>query len=164
VSHRVTAVSLATLLLIATLLTGCSNSSGTGLANMPEPDVIIAQTSNVASAARHETGGTPVQLRVQITNNATQPITLKRVQAQSVGNGAYTITEGMSATSAHPFDVLIPPTATRTISFWVEAYANDTIIGANGPVTLRMITNFDSPAGKFRKIVVQQVHDNASSY
>ena len=156
-SYRV-AVSLTTLLLIAAA--GCKSSSGTGLANIPEPDVVIAQTSSVASAARHVTGGTPVQLLVQITNNATQPITLRRVQAQSVGSGAYTITENMSDVSAHPFDVLIPPTATRTVSFWVAAIANDTIIGANGPVTLRMITNFDSPAGKFRSIVVQQVHES----
>ena len=164
-SHRVAVISLATLLPLATLsITGCSSASGTGLPNMPEPDVLIAQTSAVASAARHETGATPVQLLVQITNNAAQPITLKRVQAQSIGSGAYTITEGMSATSAHPFDLLIPPTATRTVSFWVAAIANDTIIGANGPVTLRMITNFDSPAGKFRKIIVQQVHDASSSY
>jgi len=161
--HRV-AVSLTTLLLSAALVTtGCKSSSGTGLASIPEPDVVIAQMSSVASIARHVTGGTPVQLIVQITNNATQPITLKRVQAQSVGQGAYTITEGMSDNSAHPFDVLIPPAATRSVTFWVAAIANDTIIGTNGPVTLRMIANFDSPAGKFRSIVVQQVHDSVGT-
>jgi hypothetical protein len=158
-SHRA-AVSLVTLLLAAALsTTGCHTASGTGLFDMPEPIVIIAQTSKVAAAARHETGSSPVQLLVQITNNATRPITLTRVQAQSVGSGAYTISEGMSDISAHPFDVLIPPTATRTVSFWVAAVANDTIVGANGPVTLRVTTNFDSPAGKFRSITVQQVHD-----
>jgi hypothetical protein len=162
-SHRA-AVSLTTLLLAAALsTTGCQSSSGTGLVDMPEPAVLIAQTSKVASAARHETGASPVQLLVQITNNASRPITLKRVQAQSVGSGAYTITEGMSDISAHPFDVLIPPTATRTVSFWVAATANDTIVGANGPVTLRLTASFDSPAGKFRSITVQQVHDSLGS-
>jgi hypothetical protein len=161
-SYRI-AVPLTALLLVTTLTTACGTSSGTGLASIPEPDMVIAQMSSVASVARHETGGTPVQLIVQITNNATQPITLKRVQAQSIGQGAYTITEGMSDNSAHPFDVLIPPTATRSVSFWVAAIANDTIIGANGPVTLRMIANFDSPAGKFRSIVVQQVHDSVGT-
>lgn len=156
-SYRI-AVPLTALLLVTTLPTGCKTSRGTGLASIPEPDVVIAQMSSVASVARHVTGGTPVQLIVQITNNAAQPITLKRVQAQSVGQGAYTITEGMSDNSAHPFDVLIPPTATRSVTFWVSAIANDTIVGTNGPVTLRMIANFDSPAGKFRSIVVQQVH------
>jgi hypothetical protein len=161
-SYRI-AVPLTALLLVTTLTTACGTSSGTGLASIPEPDVVIAQMSSVASVARHETGATPVELIVQITNNATQPITLKRVQAQSIGQGAYTITEGMSDNSAHPFDVLIPPTATRSVSFWVAAIANNTIIGANGPVTLRMITNFDSPAGKFRSIVVQQVHDSVGT-
>jgi hypothetical protein len=161
-SYRV-ALPLTALMLATTLTTGCMTSSGTGLAGIAEPDVVIAQMSSVASVARHVTGSTPVELIVQITNNATQPITLKRVQAQSVGQGAYTITEGMSDNSAHPFDVLIPPTATRSVSFWVAAYANDTIIGTNGPVTLRMIANFDSPAGKFRSIVVQQVHDSVGT-
>jgi hypothetical protein len=153
--YRVVAPFAALLLAITLSATGCSSSSGTGLADIPEPDVLIAQTSNVASAARHETGNTPIQLMVQITNNAKQPITLRRVQAQSVGQGAYTVTD----TSSHPFNVLIPPTATRTVSFWIAAYANDTIIGANGPVTLRVMTNFESSAGQFRSIVVQQVHD-----
>jgi hypothetical protein len=161
-SYRI-AVPLTALLLVTTLTTGCKTSRGTGLASIPEPDVVIAQMSSVASVARHVTGGTPVQLIVQITNNAAQPITLKRVQAQSVGQGAYTITEGMADNSAHPFDVLIPPTATRSVTFWVSAIANDTIVGTNGPVTLRMIANFDSPAGKFRSIVVQQVHDSVGT-
>jgi hypothetical protein len=161
-SYRI-AVPVTALLLVTTLTTGCKTSRGTGLASIPEPDVVIAQMSSVASVARHVTGGTPVQLIMQITNNAAQPITLKRVQAQTVGQGAYTITEGMSDNSAHPFDVLIPPTATRSVTFWVSAIANDTILGTNGPVTLRMIANFDSPAGKFRSIVVQQVHDSVGT-
>jgi hypothetical protein len=157
-SHRA-AVSLIPLLAVASFLPAGCSSSGTGLANMPEPDLLIAQASSVADTARHEMGGLAVQLLVQITNNATQPITLKRVETQSIGLGAYSVSERSAEANSHPFDLLIPPSGTRTVSLWMSARANDTVNGLNGPVTLRMIANFDSAAGAFRSIVIRQVHD-----
>jgi len=163
-SHCV-AISLAAFLLLATLLiTGCASSGGTGLANMPEPDLVIAQTSSVANAARYEPGGVAVQLLVQITNKAKLPITLKRVETQSIGLGGYSISEKMADNSAYPYDLLIPPNATRSVTFWMPGLANTTVNGVNGPVTLRMIANFESPAGHFRSIVIRQVHDFPAPY
>lgn len=145
----------------ATLLTaGCASSrSDSGMGNakvaMAEPEILISQVSTVSEAARHITGGIPVKYQMRIENHAKESITLKRVEVQSIGAGAY----DLSPTS-HPFDKTIPPDGAAVVEFWAPANISDvTIVGANGPVTLRAVAQFDSPVGQFQHSWVQQVHD-----
>jgi len=148
------------LVVVAVLLVGgCASmksDSGLGRAtvNLTRPDVVLSQISNVPAAARHVEGGLPIQYRLRIGNRAAEAITLKRVTVQSVGSGAYDV----PATS-RSFTKLVPPDQAEMVDFWVPAnISNSTIMGANGPVTIRATLQFDSPVGQFQEVVIQQVN------
>ncbi len=143
-------------------LIGCASAS------LSEPQIHIHQLSNVSEAARHITGGISVQYRVEITNRANQPITInveitnranqpitiKRIDLVSLGTGAYTLRP-----SSNPFDARLNPGDATALELWAPAYIDDpTIVGANGPVSLRITVQYETPAGTSQSIVVQQVH------
>ncbi|HSP17592.1 MAG TPA: hypothetical protein VLV78_22800 [Thermoanaerobaculia bacterium] len=140
------------------LLSGCSSmqsDSGMGSAkvDIAEPQLLIRQISTVPAAAQHIEGGIPVQYSLAVQNRAAQPITLKQVGVVSMGYGAYNVS------GTRPFKTVIQPGQTEVVQFWVPANIdNASLVGANGPVTLRVTTRFDSPLGQFQNIVVQQVN------
>lgn len=151
----------AALSLVALTAAGCASSrSDSGLGNatakLAEPEVLIEQVSTVPSAARHVEGGLPVRYVVKVSNRAGEPITLKRIDAISIGEGAYRLPN-----VSRPFNTKIQPEHYEQVEFWAPAFVdNTTVMGANGPVTLRVTTYYDSPVGQFQNVVVQQVHAN----
>ncbi|HVR40166.1 MAG TPA: hypothetical protein VMU84_13810 [Thermoanaerobaculia bacterium] len=142
----------------AAMLTGCASGGGgsdAATAKLTKPEIMIIQTSNVPSAARHVDGGLPIQYRVRVANKAGEPITLRRIALRSVGQGAYTINGYSQA-----FNVTIEPDQFQEVEFYVPAFVDIvTMAGANGPVTLRGTYYFDSPVGKFQETQVGQVND-----
>ena len=48
------------------------------------------------------------------------------------------------------------------VEFWAPARTGLSLVGANGPVTLRVTTEFDSAVGKFQQIVTQVVNDRTA--
>ena len=123
-------------------------------APLEEPEIQITQLSNVAEAARNITGPISVQYRVAIQNRAKVPITIKRVDVISIGSGAYNLRPTSTA-----FNVPLSPGEASAVEFWAPASISDpTILGANGPVTVRTTVYYDSPLGASQSIVVQQVH------
>lgn len=153
---------IAAVAVLALSLAGCASmksDSGLGAAKVaiPDPDVQIVQVSSVPSAASHVEGGIPIEYELRVRNNASQAITLKQVTLQSMGYGAY----DLSPTS-RPFTLVVQPAATEGVRFWVPANVqNASLVGANGPVTLRVTTHFDSPVGQFQRVSVQQVNPHA---
>jgi hypothetical protein len=145
----------------ALTLTGCASGhseSGLGSATVPivDPEIQITQMSEVPGAARYITGGLPIKYLVKVANHDKQPITLTRIDVQSVGMGAYTLSP-----TSRPFKMKVAPDGLMAAEFWVPAIIDDvTVYGANGPVTLRCVAQFDSPVGQFQRVFVQQVHDN----
>jgi hypothetical protein len=151
-------------LAVVMLISACASSqsgSGRGNANaeLPKPELRIEQLNSVASAARYVTVAIPIHFALRVANTSGSPITLKRVRVQSVGFGAYRISEGASNIAAQPFEKIIQPNHYEVVDFWVSAVTEDTTLGANGPVTIRCIAQFDSPVGQFQQMVIQQVHD-----
>lgn len=124
---------------------------------LAKPEIRIVQTSGLPAAARHVDGGISVSYAVRVENNATEPITLRRVTVQSIGDGAYYV--GPSST---PFEVAVAPQTHSDVTFWAPARAGATMIGANGPVTLRVTCEFESAKGRFLEIVTRQVNERAS--
>jgi hypothetical protein len=148
----------AAVLLSVAVLIGCasgqSQDSSQQAAGHPDPELRIAQMTNVADAARNVTGGIPVQYRLAVHNTTTVPLQLKRIELQSQGDGAYTL-QPMS----RAYDQVIDAGATQTFDMWGSANVQfSTISGANGPVSIRMIVQFESPEGRFQTVSVQQVH------
>jgi hypothetical protein len=139
---------------LALLLLGCASAATQNAPPANEPEIHISQLSNVSDAARHISGGISVQYRVDVTNRAKEPITLRRVDLVSLGAGAYTLRP-----TSYPFDKMLVAGETTALQFWVPANIDDpTIVGANGPVSVRLTLQYDTPAGRTQSIVVQQVH------
>lgn len=139
----------------ALLLIGCASAAPQQTtAPLNEPEIHISQLSNISEAARHISGGMSVQYRVDVTNRANAPITIKRIDLTSLGAGAYTVRP-----TSYPFDKQLAAGEATALQFWVPANIDDpTIVGANGPVSLRLTLQYDTPAGRTQSIVVQQVH------
>jgi hypothetical protein len=142
-----------------TFAVACSSmKSDSGLGNtrvsIIKPEIAIAQISSIPQAARHVEGGIPVHFAMRVANRFGEAITLKSVNVQSVGVGAYDV-----ASTSRPFKTKIQPDQEETVEFWVPANVGmSTIVGANGPVTLRATLYFDSPVGQFQEVVVRQVN------
>ncbi|HEX9981758.1 MAG TPA: hypothetical protein VGF69_00710 [Thermoanaerobaculia bacterium] len=149
----------ASVLVLSLALAGCASSqsdSGLGAAqvSLTKPELQVWQMSQVPVAARHTTGALPVQYRLRVSNRAAEQITLRRVTIRSIGQGAYDV-----GPSSHPFSVKIEPDQSQEVMFWAPAnIANSTLVGANGPVTVRIEAAFDSPVGQFQEISIQQVN------
>jgi hypothetical protein len=139
---------------VALCLAGCASSQPNATkAQIPEPEIQITQLSNVAEAARHITGGLSVQYRVDVANRANVPIVVTRMDIVSLGEGAYSLRP-----TSVPFTERLDPGETKTLQFWAPAsIGNPTILGANGPVTVRLTAHYDTPQGAAQSIVVQQV-------
>ncbi len=157
---------IALVLLVA--LAGCASSAtapatsgskgGAATAQLAEPELTLVQISSVAPAAEYQSGGVPVQFQLQVANHSGEAITLKRVNLQSIGVGGYEV-----APVSRPFDKKIEPNAAESVQFWVPSQINTVMpSGANSPVTLRCTAEFDSPVGRFQKIVVETVGRGAS--
>ena len=150
---------LAVALIVA--MAGCaSGKSDSGIGNakvkLIEPEIAFTQTNYLPPVAKDITGLVPVHYAVRVANKSGEPITLTRVDVQSLGAGAYSL-----ASQSRPFKTKIAPDHFEIVDFWVTGYIGDvTVYGANGPVTLRAVAHFDSPVGQFDSIVVQQVHEH----
>lgn len=143
------------LILTLTLVIGCGSARRDNrAAGIIEPDFVVRQIGGVPIAARNEQGPIPVNLEVDVINRSAEPITLQRIQLETVGLGAYEL-----ATTSRPFDSTIQPGHVATVKMRLTAQAQGTIQGANGPVTMRGIGYFDTEFGKFQKVFMQQVND-----
>lgn len=126
-----------------------TNSAAPG----PEPDINIYQISRVAPGMQHDTGSLAAHFAVDVKNTLTEPLNLRRVAVQSIGNGAYTLQPYSQA-----FNETIAPGETKRVAFWAPAFVElDTVGGANGPVTVRAALDFEAGGKKFQKIEVQNV-------
>ena len=153
---RRTLILVLSLAIAGGVLVGCGSSSGgsAATAKLTKPEIQIVQTSEVPSAARHVSGNLPIQFRVRVTNKAGEAITLKRIALRSLGQGAYNV-----AGYSQAFNVAIEPDQFQEVEFYVPANIDIVSLqGANGPVTLRGTYYFDSSAGKFEEIQVDQVN------
>jgi hypothetical protein len=141
--------------LAALLLTACASTRAT--VQITKPEMRIVQTSAIPAAARHVAGNIPVSYALRVANRSDETITLKRVTLQSVGAGAYSVSTSL------PFDVTIAPSQYQIVEFSAGAVASTSVVGVNGPVSLRVIAHFNSSVGEFDEIVVQQVNDQRGS-
>ena len=149
----------ATMSILVLFAVSCASmKSDSGLGNkkveITKPEIEIRQLSLVPIAARHSQGALPVKYELRVANRSEETITLKRINVQSMGEGAYTVNP-----ASHPFNKKIVPGGYEIVEFWIPAVVDiDTIMGANGPVTLRGIVHFDSTVGQFDEVFVQQVN------
>jgi hypothetical protein len=133
----------------------CAHTGDTGKAQVPQPTIIVEQTSRMPSAAEAVEGSFPVSLRVTVTNNAAVPITFERAQLASLGQGGWTVRP-----TSRNFGATLAPGATGMYDFPVSAVAGLSMVGNNGPVTLRVTATFKSADGSFTSATTQEVGGN----
>lgn len=144
---------LAVLLLASCASTRSDSGLGAAKVDLVKPEIAISQLSSVPPAAEHTGGGLPIQYRLRVGNRSSEEITLKRIGLQSIGAGAYTV-----APTSQAVRVPVTPDSFEAVDFWVPAFVEfNTTLGSNGPVTLRVTLQFDSPVGQFQEVVVRQV-------
>lgn len=146
---------------VLVIVAACSSSSGfsdsPSSAKIAKPEILLVQTSSVPIAARHSDGMLSIHYALRVENRAAEAITLRQVTVQSVSEGAYYVNP-----TSKPYNLAIEPKQKEEVEFWVAAQPAGSIVGANGPVTLRVTCQFDSPSGKFQHIVMQRVNERAS--
>lgn len=120
------------------------------------PEFVVRQSSGVGVAARNMTGNLPIRFEIEVRNPSGEPIQLDRIQVETMGLGAYSISP-----QSKPFTLTIGSNRAALVEMWAPAVASDTILGLNGPVTLRLTANFSSEFGKFQRVVVTQVNDQS---
>jgi hypothetical protein len=138
----------------AVLLFAACSSNHTAGSKIADPEVRLDQTSSMPGAAEYVTGGIPVSFRLSVTNRASIPITLKRVEVTNVGEaGGYTVPQ-----SRLPFNVTLAPGANDEVTFTVAAVNTGmNVTGANEPVTIRVTSVYDTAEGALQNIVIRQV-------
>ncbi|MFP5245538.1 MAG: hypothetical protein ACLGH0_02505 [Thermoanaerobaculia bacterium] len=144
------------LLLVTAACASQSASTGSDNVNLSKPEIRIVQTSSVPGAARFSQGPLQVRYTVRVDNTSGEPITLKRITVQSQSEGAYHIQATL------PYDVVVAPGGTQDVEFWGNARTGQSLVGANGPVMVRVTAEFDSAVGKFQHIVNRVVNERTS--
>jgi hypothetical protein len=134
---------------LAIALAACaSSSSQTGRQERVMPDVQLSEL--VGTQAMQMGGPFDIRYAVQVTNPAAEPITLRRIDVSSVGGGAYRLVRNLPVV----VNTTIAPGETAQVAFWLHAYVTvmSGQMGSNEPVSLRVITFYDSPTGAFLKV------------
>ena len=146
------------LVLAVSVLVGCASGvSPEPPVGIIPPELSIRQLGGAGVAASQVSGPTPVNFRIQVFNPSSEDIELQRVDFRTVGYGAYTISN-----ASRPFDKPIPSNKTIEVDTWIPAYANDTIIGVNGPATLRVTAYYKTPFGAFKQTYTKEVNRDLS--
>lgn len=136
--------------LLALALAACaSNPVPEGFA---EPSMVFAQTGGPDVQVLGRTSDAPFQVRytVQIRNEDELPMTVERIEMQSIGQGPFRI-PGVS----RAFGETIEGGAVKRFEVWATAIPG---LGAiTGPVTIRTTALCTAEGATFRKVVTQSL-------
>jgi hypothetical protein len=155
-------VSVACAAIIACGSSGTANSVATAdQVGAVEPDTELVQLIG-PEQLNWESGTIEMKYALRVTNHATEEITLRQIQIQTVGQeGPYTVPQ-----SSYFFRTAISAGDTRSIEFFAKAQSegNRYRIDAESPVSVRVIAYFEAPKGNFRKTFItnlgQSFNDN----
>ena len=133
------------------------NQLSQNVAHIPQPEItIIGRTdmTNIPTLA----AGIQAHLEFRIVNQAEVPITLRRIDLDSLGGGSI----GIQARNRQ-FNTIIAPHSVQSVDFVTTAFINDpNSFSGRSPVQVRGVAVFDSPDGSLQKVVQQQVRLDGS--
>ena len=150
-----TVVAVSVLFIAAACTSG--NQLSKNVAHIPQPEItIIGRTdmTNIPTVA----AGVPAHFEFRIVNQADVPITLRRIDLDSLGGGSIGI-----QSKNRQFDTVIAPHSVQSVDFLTTAFVNDpSSFAGRSPVLIRAVALFDSPEGSLQKVVQQQVRPEGS--
>jgi len=131
------------------LIAACSSSPKR--AGIVRPEIEVDQLVGPGDVG-YPRGIIEVQFGMKISNRSTQPITLRRIEIQSMGGGGYVLRHETQA-----FNTTIEPNHFDTVKFWVHALSKGDTPAANEPVTIRGVAQFDTPAGSTQQFFLKNI-------
>lgn len=141
--------------MIALVLAGCGTAADQGPAQLLAPKIRVRQLAGqILPSPRSPV--TEIELLVDIFNESSEPITLKRLQLQSIIGGGFRFQP-----TARTFNKVIPPGGVETFDLWVEIAAEAPGVDVRSPSTVRGTALFDSPAGGFRHLFTEQIVEHS---
>jgi hypothetical protein len=152
-----TMAGLAVLLIAAACTSSNGNQVSQNAAHIPQPEITIVSRTDMTNVPTVASGIT-VHFEFRIVNQAEVPITLKRIDLDSLGGGSIAI-----QAKNRPFNLVIQPHTAQSADFVTNAYVNDpNTYSGRSPVQIRAVALFDSPEGSLQKVVQQQVRPEGS--
>jgi len=136
-------------LLLAAL--ACAHQKDIGIIR---PEINLVQLQAPVDVG-YATGPTQIQFEVRVANRSSEPITLKRIEIQSVGSGSYALRKEFFS-----YNETIKPEQFTSVKFWAHGYAFATgrdRMPSSEPVNLRGVIYFESPVGNFQQIVTRYI-------
>src|SRR5438046_10229371 len=137
-------------LVLAFLLTACASSNNS---NGPNVAVQLAQVGSTMDVFYFR-GPVNVQYQVQIINPTNQPLTLTRLDLQTIGTGAYSL-----RANGTPMNLKVPPNATSTYLISVWGYSRGGYLASSEPGTIRGTGYFQGPNGPFGRVCKRDICD-----
>jgi hypothetical protein len=143
---------LAFVLACLTAFACASHDASTDAARLLQPDLQLIQISGPADQG-FPPGLFQVRYGVRIKNNSGEPLTLRHIELEPMGDGGpYVLRKEL-----YNFNNTIAPGQSTEFAFWANAFSTGTFrsVDAYAPVSVRGIASFDSPAGQVRKIFLK---------
>ncbi len=143
---------LVLLLLLLTAVAACATSKQPK-PKIPEPGIGIEQLVGPAQLG-YPYGPIEVKYNFLVQNNAAEPITLIRVDIQTINpaGGAYSLRHEF-----YNFHRTIPPNSVGIVTFWARAFSWGRGLRETEPVTVRGVAYFESPKGSFPKVFIREI-------
>jgi hypothetical protein len=118
-------------------------------ATAPAVGVHLVQTTTPADTVFFR-GPVTVEYQLTITNPTNAPITLTRLNLQSMGSGAYTLRTGDA-----PVKTIIPANGSTTLKLSAWARARGGFMRSTQPVDIHGVLWFQGPTGNFVKQFIE---------
>lgn len=148
--------SIAALVVLVVAAACASGHTSQQTANIPKPEVVIIQRTNIGESIGTMPTGINVRYEFQITNKAAVPITLKRIEFDALAGGGFDV-----RARSRPFDTTIAPGSLGSVDFFTDVYIDPRTYSSQAPVGVRAVLLFDSPEGSLQTVVQQRVSANS---
>jgi hypothetical protein len=139
--RRVSLLFLVALFVVLSTMACASGGSGRP-ATIAQPEVRAALSGTVFFGSGNTA---PANIDVSVTNTATVPIVLRRVEVDSPGMGTYALVR-----TSRTFRENIGPGETKNVTVFATAVTN--VRSPSEPLTLRVIADFESGKDRWREI------------
>jgi len=133
-------------------LAACGSTGSTGSPGSPAVEVHLAQVGS-STDVFYLRGPIALQYVVEVTNPTAETLTLRRLDLQSVGEGAYYLRTG-----SVPMNEKVLPNGTTAIKVQAWGTSRGGRLTVNEPVTMRITAQFDDSHGsRFQRIATENL-------
>ena len=142
--------SAVSLLVFGFLLVSCASSNASSKG--PNVAVQLAQVGG-GSDVFYFRGPISVQYQVAITNPTSEPLTLTRLDLNTMGSGAYSL-----RANGTPMNLKVAPNATTAYVISVWGYSRGGYLASTEPVSIRGTAYFRGPqSGSFIRLFTENI-------